>query len=219
MSDVARVDGGRARAGGLGQRVRALPAPLRGPRGDPRPDLADDDLQRRHDGLSRQAPGRHHASRPRPHRRRRGDLGAGSGGHVHRRHRRIPLGLLLRRRPFRRLGGDARRHRGVRPRCHRAGPRGRARRRGKGGRGASRTPPISWPRPTSRQPGRGARRHAQGGVGRRARRVRSEVQDYAIYEHCLPFNVARAYDEARGIDTPRIWTAERDQEMWDRLQG
>jgi glyoxylase-like metal-dependent hydrolase (beta-lactamase superfamily II) len=43
--------------------------------------------------------------------------------------------------------------------------------------------------------------------------------DYAIYEHCLPFNVARAYDEARGIDTPRIWTAERDREMWDALQG
>ena len=43
--------------------------------------------------------------------------------------------------------------------------------------------------------------------------------DFAIYEHCLPFNVARAYDEARGIDTPRIWTAERDIEMWDALQG
>lgn len=43
--------------------------------------------------------------------------------------------------------------------------------------------------------------------------------DYAIYEHCLPFNVARAYDEARGIDTPRIWTAERDMEMWEQLQG
>ncbi|CTQ31871.1 MBL fold metallo-hydrolase [Jannaschia rubra] len=43
--------------------------------------------------------------------------------------------------------------------------------------------------------------------------------DYAIYEHCLPFNVARAYDEARGIDTPRIWTAERDAEMWEKLQG
>ncbi|MBZ0123191.1 MAG: MBL fold metallo-hydrolase [Roseovarius sp.] len=43
--------------------------------------------------------------------------------------------------------------------------------------------------------------------------------DYAIYEHCLPFNVARAYDEARGIDTPRIWTAERDLEMWEALQG
>jgi len=43
--------------------------------------------------------------------------------------------------------------------------------------------------------------------------------DYAIYEHCLPFNVARAYDEARDIDTPRIWTAERDLEMWEALQG
>ncbi len=43
--------------------------------------------------------------------------------------------------------------------------------------------------------------------------------DFAIYEHCLPFNVARAFDEARDIDTPRIWTAERDREMWDALQG
>ena len=42
---------------------------------------------------------------------------------------------------------------------------------------------------------------------------------YAIYEHCLPFNVARAYDDALGIDTPRIWTVERDQAMWDALQG
>jgi glyoxylase-like metal-dependent hydrolase (beta-lactamase superfamily II) len=46
-----------------------------------------------------------------------------------------------------------------------------------------------------------------------------KFSDYAIYEHCLPFNVARAYDEARGIDTPRVWTAERDKEMWAALQG
>ncbi len=46
-----------------------------------------------------------------------------------------------------------------------------------------------------------------------------KFSDYAIYEHCLPFNVARAYDEARGIDTPRVWTAERDQQMWADLQG
>lgn len=46
-----------------------------------------------------------------------------------------------------------------------------------------------------------------------------KFKDYAIYEHCLPFNVARAYDEARGIDTPRIWTAERDRQMWAALQG
>ena len=40
-----------------------------------------------------------------------------------------------------------------------------------------------------------------------------------IYEHCLPFDVSRAYDEARGIKNPRIWTAERDREMWAALQG
>ncbi|MDF2373127.1 MAG: MBL fold metallo-hydrolase [Rhizobiaceae bacterium] len=46
-----------------------------------------------------------------------------------------------------------------------------------------------------------------------------KFSDYAIYEHCLPFNVARAYDEALGMDTPRIWTAERDKQMWGSLQG
>jgi len=40
-----------------------------------------------------------------------------------------------------------------------------------------------------------------------------------IYEHCLPFDVSRAYDEASGIKHPRIWTAQRDQEMWMALQG
>jgi glyoxylase-like metal-dependent hydrolase (beta-lactamase superfamily II) len=40
-----------------------------------------------------------------------------------------------------------------------------------------------------------------------------------IYEHCLPFDVSRAYDEASGIKTPRIWTAERDMEMWKSLQA
>jgi glyoxylase-like metal-dependent hydrolase (beta-lactamase superfamily II) len=40
-----------------------------------------------------------------------------------------------------------------------------------------------------------------------------------IYEHCLPFDVTRAVDEASGIKHPRIWTAERDKEMWAALQG
>ena len=39
-----------------------------------------------------------------------------------------------------------------------------------------------------------------------------------IYEHCLPFDVSRAYDEAKGLDHPRIWTAERDIEMWAALE-
>ena len=40
-----------------------------------------------------------------------------------------------------------------------------------------------------------------------------------IYEHCLPFDVTRAVDEAKGIKHPRIWTAERDKEMWHALQS
>lgn len=46
----------------------------------------------------------------------------------------------------------------------------------------------------------------------------AKFKDYAIYEHCLPFNVSRAYDEARGVAWPRIWTAQRDIEMWEQLQ-
>ncbi len=53
-----------------------------------------------------------------------------------------------------------------------------------------------------------------------ARRVMDpKFSSFAIYEHCMPFNVSRAYDEARGIDWPVIWTAERDREMWAALQG
>jgi glyoxylase-like metal-dependent hydrolase (beta-lactamase superfamily II) len=43
--------------------------------------------------------------------------------------------------------------------------------------------------------------------------------DVFIYEHCLPFDVSRAYDEAKGIKNPRIWTAQRDKEMWAALQA
>ena len=46
-----------------------------------------------------------------------------------------------------------------------------------------------------------------------------KFKTFALYEHCLPFNVARAYDEARGIEWPVIWAAERDREMWAALQG
>jgi glyoxylase-like metal-dependent hydrolase (beta-lactamase superfamily II) len=42
---------------------------------------------------------------------------------------------------------------------------------------------------------------------------------WPIFEHCLPFDVSRLWDEFNGIDWPRIWTAERDREVWDELQG
>ncbi len=72
--------------------------------------------------------------------------------------------------------------------------------------------------------GPAARVAARGGSLKDAwEAVRAECDpkfaDYAIYEHCLPFNVSRAYDEAQGITHPRIWTAERDTAMWEALQG
>ncbi|MFI9380762.1 MBL fold metallo-hydrolase [Kutzneria sp. NPDC052558] len=42
---------------------------------------------------------------------------------------------------------------------------------------------------------------------------------WPIFEHCLPFDVQRLWDEFDGVDWPRIWTAERDREVWDVLQG
>ncbi|MDF5756922.1 MBL fold metallo-hydrolase [Spongiactinospora sp. TRM90649] len=42
---------------------------------------------------------------------------------------------------------------------------------------------------------------------------------WPIFEHCLPFNVSRLWDEFDGIERPRIWTAERDREVWDELHG
>ncbi|ANY05825.1 MBL fold metallo-hydrolase [Pseudonocardia sp. HH130630-07] len=48
------------------------------------------------------------------------------------------------------------------------------------------------------------------------------VDDYGhwpIFEHCLPFDVSRLFDELSGIERPVIWTAERDRAVWDQLQG
>ena len=41
---------------------------------------------------------------------------------------------------------------------------------------------------------------------------------WPIFEHCMPFNVSRLWDELSGIERPRIWTTERDREVWDQLQ-
>ena len=48
--------------------------------------------------------------------------------------------------------------------------------------------------------------------------MRPKYGHWVIFEHCMPFNVSRAYDEAKGLDRPRIWTAERDVEMWQALE-
>jgi glyoxylase-like metal-dependent hydrolase (beta-lactamase superfamily II) len=42
---------------------------------------------------------------------------------------------------------------------------------------------------------------------------------WPIFEHCLPFDVSRLWDELSGVERPRIWTAERDRAVWQELQG
>jgi glyoxylase-like metal-dependent hydrolase (beta-lactamase superfamily II) len=42
---------------------------------------------------------------------------------------------------------------------------------------------------------------------------------WVIFDHCMPFDVTRALDEATQHPDPRIWTAERDQAMWQALEG
>jgi len=43
--------------------------------------------------------------------------------------------------------------------------------------------------------------------------------NWVIFDHCMPFDVTRAYDEATQHRDPRIWTAERDRQMWETLEG
>jgi glyoxylase-like metal-dependent hydrolase (beta-lactamase superfamily II) len=49
--------------------------------------------------------------------------------------------------------------------------------------------------------------------------VKPKYGHWVIFDHCMPFDVSRAYDEATAHAHPRIWTAERDVEMWKALEG
>lgn len=50
-------------------------------------------------------------------------------------------------------------------------------------------------------------------------RLKPKYGHWVIFDHCLPFDVTRAYDLATGHADPRIWTAQRDREMWQALEG
>jgi glyoxylase-like metal-dependent hydrolase (beta-lactamase superfamily II) len=50
-------------------------------------------------------------------------------------------------------------------------------------------------------------------------RLRPKYGQWVIFDHCMPFDVTRAYDEATEFADPRIWTAERDKQMWAALEG
>jgi len=50
-------------------------------------------------------------------------------------------------------------------------------------------------------------------------RLKPKFGHWVIFDHCLPFDVSRAYDEATRYPDPRIWTAQRDKDMWQALEG
>ena len=65
--------------------------------------------------------------------------------------------------------------------------------------------------------------HERGGTLKEAFRathaaLAPDFGHWPIFEHCLPFDVARLWDELSGIDWPVVWTAERDREVWAQLQ-
>lgn len=48
-------------------------------------------------------------------------------------------------------------------------------------------------------------------------KLQPQYGDWVIFEHCMPFNVVRAWEEVRGQERPLIWTAEKDVAMWKEL--
>jgi glyoxylase-like metal-dependent hydrolase (beta-lactamase superfamily II) len=50
-------------------------------------------------------------------------------------------------------------------------------------------------------------------------KLKPKYGNWVIFDHCMPFDVTRAYDEATQFPDPRVWTAERDRIMWETLEG
>ena len=48
--------------------------------------------------------------------------------------------------------------------------------------------------------------------------LKPKFGDWVIFDHCLPFDVSRAFDEATQYRDPRIWTTQRDKQMWESLE-
>ena len=49
--------------------------------------------------------------------------------------------------------------------------------------------------------------------------LKPKYGQWVIFDHCMPFDVTRAFDEATQFADPRIWTSERDTAMWQTLEG
>jgi glyoxylase-like metal-dependent hydrolase (beta-lactamase superfamily II) len=50
-------------------------------------------------------------------------------------------------------------------------------------------------------------------------KLKPKYGHWVIFDHCMPFDVTRCYDEVTQYADPRIWTAERDRQMWEALES
>jgi len=50
-------------------------------------------------------------------------------------------------------------------------------------------------------------------------KLKPKYGHWVIFDHCMPFDVSRCYDEVTQHPDPRIWTADRDRQMWQALES
>jgi hypothetical protein len=181
-------------------------------------DLADADLHRQDDAVAGQAGGADPAGGPWPHQGRHHRLAAGRAHPVQRRPGRVRRHALRRRRLLHRLAADA-----GQPGRDEAGPAGarprrRAADRGQVAAGLQGTRDFIADVFAAVKAGAAAGKDLKTVYKDTMAAVRPKYGHWVIFDHCMPFDVTRAYDEATQYRDPRIWTAERDIEMWKQLE-
>jgi len=50
-------------------------------------------------------------------------------------------------------------------------------------------------------------------------KLKPKYGHWVIFDHCMPFDVTRCFDEVTQYPDPRVWTADRDRQMWETLEG
>ena len=200
--------------------IERFPRLFRSVESIPGPDLADAGVQGRADAVDGQARSEDPAARPRPHQRRHGGLAAEGKDPVQRRPGGVRRDALRRRRVPARLAEDAGPAPRARAREAGAGPRRRAGHAGPG-RGRPERHTGFHHADVRVGAGRGAGRQTAARTSTRTPTpsCKPKFGHWVIFDHCMPFDVSRAYDEATQYPDPRIWTAQRDKEMWAALEG
>ena len=150
--------------------------------------------------------------RPRPHGGRYRRMAAEREGAVRRRYGGVRRHPLLRRRLFHRLARHHRPAARTRRRKNGARPRPRAAERASEVADAlDGTEAFTASLFALVRDGGGQGRRPEGDLRRGDGEARPRFGHWVIFDHCMPFNVSRAFDKASGIDRPRIWTAARDR--------